>query len=356
MTILVTGGAGYIGSHMVLELADAGEPVVVLDNLSTGFAWAIGEGVPLVVGDTGDHALVDRLIRQHRVDAIIHFAASVVVPEFGQRSAQLLSQQHSQYPRANRVCGEYWRAPFYLLIDRGGLRQSGAKFRCRKLRRPQPISPYGWSKLMSEVMLRDASRAHGLRHAILRYFNVAGADPRGRAGQSSKDATHLIKVAVETALGLRAISSQIFGTDYPTPDGTCMRDYIHVSDLVRAHSDALRHLRSGAPSQTLNCGYGHGFSVLEVIDTVKRVSGVDFQRRDRAAARRRPGAHRRRIRTRARAVLGWQPRFDDLSTIVTHALAWERELDAAAHARHADQAARARSRAVPSGHSAAEIA
>jgi UDP-glucose 4-epimerase len=188
----------------------------------------------------------------------------------------------------------------------------------------QPISPYGWSKLMSETMLRDAGRAHDLRHIVLRYFNVAGADPSGRCGQSSKDATHLIKVAVETALDLRP-KLQIFGTDYATPDGTCIRDYIHVTDLVRAHSDALRHLRSGGQSLTLNCGYGHGFSVLEVIEAVKRVSGTDFKVE---MAPRRAGDPAQIVADcrQVRSTLGWQPRFDDLSVITTHALAWEREL------------------------------
>ena len=187
-----------------------------------------------------------------------------------------------------------------------------------------PMSPYGSSKLMTEIILRDAGRAHGLRYAILRYFNVAGADPRLRTGQSTKVATHLIKVAAETALGLRP-KLDVFGTDYPTPDGTCIRDYIHVGDLVRAHSDALRHLRAGGPSLTLNCGYGHGFSVLEVIDAVKRVSGVDF-RVD--VAPRRPGDPARVVAAadRARDVLGWKPQLDDLSTIVTHALAWQKKL------------------------------
>ncbi len=190
-----------------------------------------------------------------------------------------------------------------------------------------PMSPYGSSKLMTEIMLRDAGAAHGLRHVILRYFNVAGADPRGRTGQSTKGATHLIKVAVETALGLRP-KMDVFGTDYPTPDGTCIRDYIHVSDLVRAHSDALDYLRGGGASATLNCGYGRGFSVLEVIDTVKRVAGVDFKvelapRRGRATRRRSS-----RRRTVPAAMLKWQPHFDDLDTIVTHALAWEKKLAA----------------------------
>jgi UDP-glucose 4-epimerase len=190
--------------------------------------------------------------------------------------------------------------------------------------RLMPMSPYGSSKLMTEIMLRDASAAHGLKHVILRYFNVAGADPQARTGQSTKGATHLIKTAVETALGRRTGMS-VFGTDYPTPDGTCMRDYIHVTDLVRAHSDALTYLRGGGASVTMNCGYGRGFSVLEVIDTVKRVSGVDFKV---DLAPRRPGDPAQIVARsdKARQTLGWQPQLDDLGTIVQHALAWERKL------------------------------
>jgi UDP-glucose 4-epimerase len=188
----------------------------------------------------------------------------------------------------------------------------------------QPISPYGWSKLMTEIMLGDAGRAYGLSHVILRYFNVAGADPKNRTGQATANATHLIKVAAEAALGLRP-KLQVFGTDYPTSDGTCIRDYIHVGDLTRAHSDALRHLRKGGASLTLNCGYGHGFSVLEVIDTVKRISGTDFKV-EMAPRREGDPAQIVAASERARAELGWQPRFDDLSVIVGHALAWEREL------------------------------
>jgi UDP-glucose 4-epimerase len=190
--------------------------------------------------------------------------------------------------------------------------------------RLMPMSPYGWSKLMTEIMLRDAGAAHGLSHVILRYFNVAGADPLARTGQSTKGATHLIKIAVETALGRRP-SMQVFGTDYPTPDGTCIRDYIHVTDLVRAHLDALAYLRAGGPSVTLNCGYQQGFSVLEVIDTVKRVSGVDFKVE---LADRRAGDPAQLVARsdRARAVLGWQPQYDQLATIVGHALEWERKL------------------------------
>jgi len=323
MTVLVTGGAGYIGSHMVLDLIDAGERVVVLDNLTTGFAWSVAQGVPLIVGDTGDQQLVARLIRQYHVEAIIHFAASIVVPE-SVRDPLAYYRNNTVNSRALFECAVKNDVRHFIFSSTAAVYGNTAEIPVKEDAPTQPISPYGWSKLMSEVMLRDAGRAHGLGHVILRYFNVAGADPRCRTGQSSKASTHLIKVAVETALGLRR-KLEVFGIDYPTPDGSCIRDYIHVSDLTRAHSDALRHLRSGLPSLTLNCGYGHGFSVLEVIETVKRVSGVDFKidmagRREGDPARIIADSHQ------ARATLGWQPRFDDLSTIATHALAWEREL------------------------------
>jgi UDP-glucose 4-epimerase len=323
MAILVTGGAGYIGSHMVHELVDAGEAVVVLDNLATGFDWAVADGVPLIVGDTGDQPLVASIIARHEIEAIIHFAASTVVPE---SVADPLG-----YYRNNTVNS---RALIESAV-KGGVRHfifsSTAAVYGNPERMPvaedtptMPMSPYGWSKLMTETMLRDAGHAHGLGYVILRYFNVAGADPQLRTGQSSRNATHLIKVAAEAALGLRP-KIEVFGTDFPTPDGTGVRDYIHVSDLARAHSDALRHLRAGGASLTLNCGYGHGFSVLEVIDTVKRVSGVDF--RVEIAARR-PGDPAQVVAAadRARTLLGWRPRLDDLSTIVAHALAWQKKL------------------------------
>jgi UDP-glucose 4-epimerase len=323
MTVLVTGGAGYIGSHMVHALADAGERVVVLDNLSTGFDWAVAKGVPVIVGETGDQALVAKLLAEHAVDAVIHFAASIVVPDS--------VRDPLGYYRNNTVNS---RALIETAI-KGGVRRfifsSTAAVYGNPTRVPVseddatiPMSPYGSSKLMTETMLRDAGAAHGLQHVILRYFNVAGADPRGRSGQSTKAATHLIKVAVETALGLRP-KIEVFGTDYDTPDGTCIRDYIHVSDLVRAHSDALAYLRNGGASVTLNCGYGRGFSVLEVIDTVKRVSAVDFKV---DLAGRRPGDPARIVAAsdRIRAALGWHPQVNDLQTIVAHALAWERKL------------------------------
>jgi UDP-glucose 4-epimerase len=323
MTILVTGGGGYIGSHMVYELIDADERVVVLDNLSTGFDWAVAKGIPLIVGDTGDQDLVAQIIREHNVNSIIHFAAWLVVPDS--------VRDPLGYYKNNTVNS---RALIETAI-KNGVRQfifsstcavygNPVQVRVTEDTLPAPISPYGWSKLMTEIMLRDAGAAHGLRYVILRYFNVAGADPNCRTGQSTKNATQLIKVAVETALGLRA-KLDIYGDDYPTPDGTCIRDYIHVSDLVRAHSDALRYLRSVGASVTLNCGYGHGFSVRQVIEMVKRVSGVDFKVE---IVPRRPGDPAQIVAAsdRARAMLGWAPQYDDLATIITHALAWEQRL------------------------------
>jgi UDP-glucose 4-epimerase len=323
MTVLVTGGAGYIGSHMVLQLIDAGETVVVLDNLSTGFRWAVADRASLVVGDTGDQSLVSRLIRQHRIEAIIHFAASVVVPD-SVRDPLGYYLNNTANTRALIECAIRNGVQHFIFSSTAAVYGNPAESPVSEDAPAQPISPYGWSKLMSEIILRDAAKAHGLNYVILRYFNVAGADPRCRVGQSSVGATHLIKVAVETALGLRP-KLEVFGLDYPTPDGSCIRDYIHVSDLARAHSDALRRLRAGALARTLNCGYGHGFSVLEVIETVKRVSGVDFKV-ETAARREGDPACIVANSQQARAVLGWEPRYDDLSTIVSHALAWEREL------------------------------
>ncbi len=323
MTVLVTGGAGYIGSHMVLELLDAGERVIVLDNLSTGHDWAVPGDVPLVIGETGDQELVGRLLREEAVDAIIHFAASIVVPD-SVREPLGYYRNNTMNTRALIECAVQAGVRNFIFSSTAAVYGNPAEIPVTENTALAPISPYGWSKLMSEVMLRDTSHAHDINHVILRYFNVAGADPQGRAGQSTKAATHLIKVAVEAALGLRA-KLDIFGDDYPTPDGSCIRDYIHVSDLARAHSDALRYLRDGGASLTANCGYGHGFSVLEVIDTVKRVAGVDFPV---AIAPRREGDPAQIVADsrRVRETLGWQPRFDDLSVIVAHALAWEQTL------------------------------
>jgi UDP-glucose 4-epimerase len=323
MTVLVTGGAGYIGSHMVHMLAEAGQSVVVLDNLSTGFAWTLPKAVPLIVGDTGDQVLVSRLLAEHGVDAIVHFAASLVVPE---SMADPLGYYRNNTANSRSLIESAVKAnvKHFIFSSTAAVYGNPQSNPVREGDATVPISPYGMSKLMTEIMLRDAAAAHGFTYAVLRYFNVAGADPQLRTGQATKGATHLIKVALETALGRRA-KIDVFGTDYDTPDGTCIRDYIHVSDLVQAHADALAYLRTGGQSSTFNCGYGRGFSVLDVIGTVKKVAGVDFAVE---LTGRRPGdpaeivASSRRIRD----ALGWQPRFDDLPTIVGHALAWEKKL------------------------------
>ena len=323
MTSLVTGGAGYIGSHMILELLDAGEEAVVLDDLSTGFRQAIPGGVHLIAGDIGDQVLVSRLIHDYGIQAIIHFAGSIIVPD-SVRDPLAYYRNNTVNSRALIECAVKGGVKCFIFSSTAAVYGNPAMVPVSEDGPTGPISPYGSSKLMTETILRDAGQAYGLGYMILRYFNVAGADPKGRAGQSTKDATHLIKVAVEAALGLRP-KVEIFGTDYPTADGTCIRDYIHVSDLVQAHSEALRHLRSGGRSLTLNCGYGHGFSVREVLDTVKRVSGVDFRIENAA---RRPGDPPQIIAETKliRETLGWRPQFDDLSTIIAHALAWERGL------------------------------
>ena len=325
MTILVTGGAGYIGSHMVHALLDGGERVVVLDNLSTGFDWAVPARAPLVVGDTGDQRLVRDIIRDHEVEAIIHFAASVVVPD-SVRDPLAYYRNNTVNSRALIECAVQNGVRHFIFSSTAAVYGNPIELPVLEDAPTLPISPYGWSKLMTEIMLRDASGAHSLNHVILRYFNVAGADPQGRTGQSTAGATHLIKVAVEAAAGLRA-ELNVFGTDYPTPDGTCIRDYIHVGDLVLAHCAALRALRSGGASRTLNCGYGHGFSVRQVIDAVKRISGIDFTVR---TAPRRAGDAATVVAdtTQIRNTLAWQPRFDDLETIVRDALAWEHKLAA----------------------------
>jgi UDP-glucose 4-epimerase len=326
MSILVTGGAGYIGSHMVHELADAGERVVVLDNLSTGFDWAVAKDLPLIVGDTGDQNLVGQIIREHKIEDIIHFAASVVVPD-SVKDPLGYYQNNTVNSRALMESAIKNGVRQFIFSSTAAVYGNPKHVPVNEDALAAPISPYGWSKLMTEIMLRDAGTAHDLRYVILRYFNVAGADPLCRTGQATKNATHLIKVAVETALGLRT-KLEIYGADYPTADGTCVRDYIHVGDLVRAHLDALRYLRAGGASVTLNCGYGHGLSVREVIEMVKRVSGVDFKVE---LAPRRPGDPAQIIAAsdRARRILGWTPQYDNLATIIAHALAWEERLQEA---------------------------
>jgi UDP-glucose 4-epimerase len=323
MTILVTGGAGYIGSHMVHELVDAGESVVVLDNLSTGFRFLLPTSVPFVAGSTGDRELVAKTIRENRIDAIIHFAASIVVPDsvsdpLGYYRNNTMNTCNLLQTAVENGVGKFIfssTAAVYGNASDAAVREDGPTV---------PISPYGTSKLMSEIMLHDTAKAHDLRFVVLRYFNVAGADPRGRTGQSTPAATHVIKVACETALGKRA-KMTLFGTDYPTPDGTCIRDYIHVSDLAKAHSAALAYLRRGGTSATFNCGYGRGASVLEVIDAVRRACGHDFPVE---IGERRPGDPASLVADvdRIRRTLDWHPQFQDLNTVVSHAFAWEKRL------------------------------
>ena len=328
MTILVTGGAGYIGSHMVHALVDAGEHVVVLDNLSTGFRFLIPAKVPLIVGSSGDRELVSKLVRRHGVTAIIHFAASIVVPE---SVADPLAYYRNNTMNTCSLLGAAIGAGVKQVIFSSTAAVYGNPqiVPVREDAVTAPISPYGSSKLMSEIMLHDAGKAYGLRFVVLRYFNVAGADPKQRTGQSTPAATHLIKVACETALGRRARLA-VYGTDYPTPDGTCIRDYIHVSDLAAAHSAALRYLRQGGTSATFNCGYGRGASVLEVINSVKRASGRDFPVEFHGRRAGDPAALVADV-SRIRSTLDWHPQFEDLDTIVGHALAWEQILSRRQH-------------------------
>ena len=323
MAVLVTGGAGYIGSHMVLELLDADEKVVVLDNLSTGFRWAVPDGATLIVGDFGDMALVDTIICEHAIEAIIHFAAKIVVPE---SVADPLTYYENNTSKArNLIAAAVARGVKHFIFSSTAAVYGEPRANPVSEDEPQdPVSPYGRSKLMVEWMLQDVSRAHALKHVVLRYFNVAGGDPKGRAGQSTPNATHLIKVAVQSALGMRT-GMEVFGVDYPTPDGSCLRDYIQVSDLARAHMDALRYLRAGGDSLVCNCGYGKGYSVLDVIKVVKDVSGVDFPVK---ISGRRPGDPAAIVAGNARVQekLGWRPQHDDLRQIVAQALDWERRL------------------------------
>jgi UDP-glucose 4-epimerase len=322
MTTLVTGGAGYIGSHMVLALADAGRPVVVLDDLSTGYRSALPNGAPLIVGCIGDEALAAKIIAEHGVDAIVHFAGSIVVPDSvtDPLGYYLNNTVRSRALIAAAVAGGVKRFVFSSTAAVYGEASAEPLSETAPL---DPVSPYGASKLMTERMLSDASRAYGISFAALRYFNVAGADPAGRSGQSGSRATHLIKVASQAALGQRD-HLDCYGSDYPTRDGTCVRDYIHVADLVDAHVLALDRLAGGGGSFVANCGYGRGASVLEVIDAVKRVSGVDF-RVDMAPRRAGDPASLVADPSRIRD-LGWRPRYDDLDTIVSHAFAWERQI------------------------------
>ncbi|MDQ6702073.1 MAG: UDP-glucose 4-epimerase GalE [Pseudomonadota bacterium] len=321
MTVLVTGGAGYIGGHMVLALLDAGENVVVLDDLSTGFRAAVKHPAKLIVGDVGDAALVEAILAGHKIDAIAHFAAKIVVPE--SIGDPLRYYLNNTVKARNLIdCAVRGKIKHFIFSSTAAVYGEPPVTPVNETLPLAPINPYGRSKLMAEWMLEDAAKAHDLKFAILRYFNVAGADPKGRLGQATPQATHLIKVAVQAALGLRPVL-EVFGTDYPTRDGTCIRDYIQVSDLVAAHLMALDYLRKGGESLICNCGYGRGISVFEVVDAVKQVSGADFKVR---ISGRRPGDPASLVAStkRIKAVLGWTPKYDDLPTIVGQALDWER--------------------------------
>jgi UDP-glucose 4-epimerase len=320
--ILVTGGAGYIGSHVVRQLGANGENVITLDNLSTGFEAAVTSG-ELVIGDTGDAALLDRIFADHDIDTVMHFAAHTIVPESvadplkyyrnnTASSRTLLERAHAHGVRHVVFSST---AAVYGIPPEGKASEATAT---------RPINPYGSSKLMTEWMLRDLAVAGGPSYVALRYFNVAGCEPSGTIGQSTPKATLLVKVACEAAVGIRP-GVKIFGTDYPTPDGTGLRDYIHVEDLATAHVDALEYLRNGGKSTTLNCGYGHGYSVREVLAAVERANGEPLNITEEP---RRAGDPPELVAVakKIRSVLGWTPKFDDLDTIVTTSLAWERKI------------------------------
>ncbi|MBN9335443.1 UDP-glucose 4-epimerase GalE [Devosia sp.] len=323
MTVLVTGGAGYIGSHMVLSLADAGQDVVVLDNLVTGFDWAIDGRATFVQGNAGDIDFVVSLIEKYRITEIIHFAGSIVVPESVTNPLKYYANNTSTSRNLIEaaVKGGVKHFIFSSTAAVYGMTGLAPVVEDTPL---HPMSPYGRSKLMTEWMLADVAAAHPMTYGVLRYFNVAGADPQKRSGQSTPLATHLIKVACQTALGQRE-KMDIFGTDYETPDGTCVRDYIHVTDLIAAHALLLNHLRKGGESTTLNCAYGRGYSVREVVETVRKVSGVNF-RADEGPRRAGDPASITATGQKVRALLGWKPQHDDLNEIVETAYAWERHL------------------------------
>ena len=321
-SILVTGGAGYIGSHTVRQLGEAGERVITLDNLSKGFRESVLHG-EFIEGDTADKALVERILRDHNVDTVIHFAAHTIVPE--SVAEPLMYYRNNTCATRNLLeCCQQAGVKHFVFSSTAAVYGIPAEEQCWEDTPTQPINPYGMSKLMTEHMLRDLGAASDLRFVILRYFNVAGSDPQGRIGQSTPGATLLMKVAAEHAVGKRD-ALYVFGTDYPTPDGTGVRDYIHVEDLADAHLKALGYLRAGGQSETLNCGYGHGYSVREVLETVQRVHGsplniIEEPRRAGDPPALIAGAQR------VRELLGWEPRYDDLEEIARSSLNWEHKL------------------------------
>ena len=321
-SILVTGGAGYIGSHVVRQLGEAGERVVVLDNLGKGFRQAVTSG-ELVVGDVGDFALVSRLLAEHGVDTVMHFAAHTIVPESVALPLKYYGNNTCSTRSLLQACIDHQVKNFVFSSTAAvyGIPQDGYAGEDSPT---QPINAYGTSKLMSEWMLRDVAAVNPLRYVALRYFNVAGSHPGGRIGQATPGATLLTKVACEAMVGKRPHVS-VFGSDYPTPDGTGVRDYLHIEDLAAAHLNALEYLRDGGQSNTLNVGYGHGYSVREVLRMVEQVAGKALVVREEA---RRAGdpAYLVARAERIRSELGWRPRYDDLSAIVSSSLAWEKKL------------------------------
>jgi len=319
--ILVTGGAGYIGSHVVRLLSGAGKQVVVLDNLSTGFSDAV-IGAELIIGDTGDRDLVTDLLAEHKVDTVLHFAAHTIVPESVENPLKYYGNNTCCTRNLLECCASAG-VKYFIFSSTAAVYGIPDDSFCTEDSPLSPINPYGTSKLMSEMMLRDLGKASDMRHVILRYFNVAGSDPDGRIGQSTEKATLLIKVAAEVAVGKRQ-QLFVFGTDYPTPDGTGVRDYIHVDDLADAHIKALGYLSKGGDSLTLNCGYGHGYSVREVIDAVNCVNGSPIKVKEEERRAGDPPALIAKA-DKARKVLGWEPRYDDLDFIVKTSLDWERK-------------------------------
>ncbi|WP_024512108.1 UDP-glucose 4-epimerase GalE [Bradyrhizobium sp. ARR65] len=323
MTVLVTGGAGYVGSHTVRALHEANENVVVIDNLSTGFSAHLPEGVPLFIGDAGDENLVEGVIAQHEVDAIMHFAGSIVVPE-SMRDPLLYYRNNTMTTRSLLNAAVKRGIKRFIFSSTAAVYGDPEQVPVPEHARTRPLSPYGSSKLMTEIILHDVASAYDMNYVVLRYFNVAGADPLARIGLATVGATHLLKIAVEAATGQRP-KIDVFGTDYPTPDGSCIRDFVHVSDLAQAHRAALSYLRAGGASVTLNCGYGRGYSVLETIEAVRRVSERNFAV---SYAPRRAGDVMTMVAdsSRIRATLDWTPQYDNIETIAAHALAWEERL------------------------------